>query len=103
LPALRVTLFSAARIRQCGSHTQVSLGWHSSKTITRKIGGADVTFILQGTLTHIALVPAGAIKTTHCQVRELKDLKSLAEDSLRVKSDNSFTQLRRALKRMEEQ
>lgn len=86
-----------------GLYTQASLSWHSSKTVTRTIDGTDVTFILQGTLTHIALVPAGAITTTHVQVSKLNDCKSLAEDSLRFQSDNAFTELRRSLRRLEEQ
>jgi hypothetical protein len=94
--------FIARDLVACGSRTEVSLGWHSSKTVTRDIGGTDVTFILMGTLTEISLVPSGAIKTTHTQVSELKNCRSLTEDSLRFKSDNSFTQLRRALKRLEE-
>jgi HK97 family phage prohead protease len=88
---------------ECGLYSQVSLGWHSSKTITRDIGGTDVVFILQGTLTEISLVPAGAIKTTHAQVSEMKNCGTLAEDGLRFKSDNSFMELRRSLKRLEEQ
>jgi HK97 family phage prohead protease len=93
----------ARELVECGLYSQVSLGWHSSKTITHDIGGTNVVFILQGTLTEISLVPAAAIKTTHAQVSELKGCKSLAEDSLRFKSDNSFMELRRSLKRLEQE
>jgi HK97 family phage prohead protease len=48
---------------ESGLYNQASLSWHSSKTVTRTIDGTDVTFILQGTLTHIALVPAAAINS----------------------------------------
>jgi HK97 family phage prohead protease len=90
---------------ECGLYSQVSLGWHSSKKITRDIGGTNVVFILQGTLTEISLVPAGAIKTTHAQVSKLKDCRSLAEDckSLKFRADNSYVELQRALSRLETQ
>jgi HK97 family phage prohead protease len=89
----------------CGAYTQCSLGWNSSKTISRDICGTPVAFILQGTLTHIALVPAGAIKTTHCQVSELKNCGTLAEDckSSRFKSENDFVAIRRAMQKLESQ
>jgi HK97 family phage prohead protease len=87
-----------------GAYTQCSLGWHSSKHVTRVIGGStEVKFLLAGTLTHIALVPSGAIPTTHCQVSELKNCGTLADDckSHRFESDNAFTELRRAMRRLE--
>jgi HK97 family phage prohead protease len=97
--------FHARDLVECGKYDQVSLGWHSSKTITRNIGGTGVTFILQGTLTEISLVPAAAIKTTHAQVSELKNCRSLREDveSKKFASDNTFTELQRAMRRLQTQ
>lgn len=86
-----------------GAYTQCSLGWHSSKHVTKVIGGTEIKFVLQGILTHIAVVPSGAIPSTHCQVNELKNCGTLADDcqSYRFKSDNAFTELSRALNRLE--
>lgn len=95
--------FHARDLVACGSHTQCSLGWHSSKHVTRDIDGTPVTFILQGDLTHIALVPAGAIKTTHAKVSRLADCGTIEHDckSFRFASDNAATELQRALRRLD--
>jgi HK97 family phage prohead protease len=79
--------FHARDLVDTGLYSQVSLGWHSSKTTTRNIGGTDITFILQGILTEISILPSAAIPTTHVQVSKLNDCKSLAEDCSRFKSD----------------
>ena len=90
---------------KCGAMNQVSIGWHSSKTITKNIGGKDVVFILAGIITELSLVKDAAIKTTHAQVSMLKDCRSLRDDveSKKFRSDNSYAELRRKLTALEEQ
>jgi hypothetical protein len=60
---------------------------------------------VQGVLQEVSLVSAGAIKTTHCQVRELKNCGTLEHDckSFRFRSDNTGASFSRALKRLAEQ
>jgi HK97 family phage prohead protease len=88
---------------ESGLYSQCSLGWHSSKISKRDIGGTEVNFILAGTLTEVSLLPTGACPTTHCQVSELKNCRSLREDveSKKFRSDNSYVELQRALQRLD--
>jgi HK97 family phage prohead protease len=90
---------------ESGLYSQCSLGWHSSAISKRNIGGTEVNFILGGTLTELSILPTGACPTTHCQISRLADCGTLEHDckSFRMKSDNSFMELRRSLKRLEEQ
>jgi HK97 family phage prohead protease len=84
-----------------GLYTEMSAGWHSSKTVTKNIDGKNVKFIVQGVLEEISLVPAGRVKTTHAQISELKNCDTLEKDCLRFRSDNDFVALRRAFQKLE--
>jgi len=84
-----------------GLYTEMSAGWHSSKTATKNIDGKNVKFIVQGVLEEISLVPAGRVKTTHAQISELRTCDTLERDCLKFRSDNAFTELRRKLQKLE--
>jgi HK97 family phage prohead protease len=95
--------FHAHDLVASGLYTQVSLGWHSSKTILHEIERKQLTYIVAGTLTELSIVPKGAVPSTHCQVSRLADIGTLEHDSksLRFKSDNTAATFSRALKRLE--
>jgi HK97 family phage prohead protease len=88
---------------QAKIYTQVSLGWHSSVISKRQIGDHEVNFILRGTLKEVSILPSGAVPSTHCEVKRLSDCGTLEKDckSFRMKSDNDFVAIRRALQKLE--
>ena len=95
--------FHAHDLVKSGLYNQVSLGWDTSKTITRDVEGKQLVYIVQGILREVSLLPAGACASTHCQVSRLADCGTLAHDSksLRFRSDNDFVALRRAFQKLE--
>jgi HK97 family phage prohead protease len=86
-------------------YTEVSVGWHSGTSVMREVDGKLVKFTLMAVLKEISLCPSGVVKRTHAQVSELKNCRSLREDveSKKFMSDNTFSELQRALTRLETQ
>jgi HK97 family phage prohead protease len=80
-------------------YTEVSVGWHSGKSVMRDVDGKPVKFILMAVLKEVSLCPSGIVKRTHAQVSKLKDCRSLRDDveSKKFISDNSFAELQRVI------
>jgi HK97 family phage prohead protease len=97
--------FHARDLVESKAYTEVSIGYHSSSYIDRKIGDKTVKFIVRAILGETSLVPAGKCKVTHAQISELHNCRSLRDDveSKKFSSDNKFAELRRTLNRLENQ
>jgi HK97 family phage prohead protease len=83
--------------------TECSIGFDLAKTVTREIDGKSIIVILQARLEEISLVFSGAMSDspTHAMVNDIEKCGSLADDckSMKFRSDNSFAELQRKLRR----
>lgn len=88
---------------ESGIYNQVSLGWNSSVVSKRVFDATEVSFVLAGSLTDVSLLPAAACATTHVQISELKNCRSLRDDveSKKFAVDNSWAELQRKLTALE--